>query len=78
MSDINIRKVVDQYHENQAELKQWMAKVLDPQIAECKTIKDWRALRWKVAQQFGGNAADYRFPSIVTVHFAIRSCEFPE
>jgi hypothetical protein len=39
-------------------------------------MEELQALKWEVAQEFGGNEVDYRFPSIVHVHFAIQSEQF--
>jgi hypothetical protein len=72
----NIREIVDQYHDIQARLREWIDQTLDPRIAKCNSMEELQALKWEVAQEFGGNEVDYRFPSIVHVHFAIQSEQF--
>ncbi len=72
----DIRDVVNHYHDIQARLKTWMDETLDPQLDKCNSVEDVQDLRWEIAQQFGGNAADHRLPTIVHVHFALHSSRF--
>ena len=73
---MGIREIVDQYHDIQSQLRQWIDEVLDPQIAKCNSMDELLALKWEIAQQFGGTEVDYRFPSIIHVHFALHSDRF--
>ena len=67
----DIRKIVDQYHQLQDSLRQWIEDELDPLLLECKTVEAVRELKRDTVQQFGGNDVDGRLPLTVYVHFAI-------
>ena len=75
---MNIREVVDQYHDTQDKLKQWVDETLTPKLEKCKSSEEVLALAWETAQEFGGNEVDYRHPSIVRVRFAIYGSKFIE